>query len=74
MIFLILVFYMHIIFLIPEFLRTKKNEIKWHILTQIPLAFLLVAAFIANRYFVLFDILINAAHFCKACSAIMLLA
>jgi hypothetical protein len=44
----------------------------WRILTQIPLAFFLVAAFIANRYFVLFDILINAAHFCKACSAIML--
>ena len=74
MIFLILVFSMHIIFLIPESLRTKKNELMWRILTKIPLAFVLVAAFIANRYFVLFDILINAAHFCKACSAIMLKA
>lgn len=65
MIFFILLFLIHGIYLIPEFMRTKKNEVVWRILTQIPLAFLLVAALIADRHFVWYDVLINLAHFCK---------
>jgi hypothetical protein len=65
MIFFILIYVIHGVFLIPEFMKTKKNEVVWRILTQIPLAFLLVAALIAERHFVMYDVLVNLAHFSK---------
>ena len=74
MIFFILIYVIHGVFLIPEFMKTKKNEVVWRILTQIPLAFLLVAALIAERHFVMYDVLVNLAHFSKQIGAVMLKA
>ena len=74
MVFFILIYVIHGVFLIPEFMKTKRNEVVWRILTQIPLAFLLIAALIAERHFVMYDVLVNLAHFCKTIGAVMLKA
>jgi cell division protein FtsW (lipid II flippase) len=70
----IFIFIVHGVYLIPEFLKTKKNEMMWRVLTQLPLLILIIAAFIAKKHRHWFDVLINICHFMKGVAAIMLKA
>ena len=66
------IYLIHGLYLIPEFLDTKKDEIVYRILTQIPFLFLLLALYLMERNSYAFDFFINLAHIVKAVSGIML--
>jgi hypothetical protein len=70
----ILIFVVHGVYLIPEMLKTKKNELIWRVLTQLPLFILITAAFVAKKHRHWFDILVNISHFMKGAAAILLKA